>query len=566
MFRLLLFIGAVLAITLGVTWFVDRPGSVNIDWLGYTIETSVFVALAAVVALVAALLALWWGASFLLTRPAAITGWARDRRRRRGMKALSDGMIAVAAGDRAAALRHASHARRALPNEPMTALLRAQAAQLNGERAKARALFESMIERSDTELLGLRGLYLEAKREDAAEAALHYAERAVKRDPTLPWSSSALFELQCRAGDWAQALETLGLQRVHGHVDAALATRRRAVLRTAQAMDVEESEPSRALDLAIEASRLAPELVPAAEIAGRILGSRGETRRATTVLGKTWRRMPHPALARAYAFARPGDAPRDRLRRAKRLAQLTPGHAEGAIAVAQAALEAREFAEARAALRPHLDDRPSARMCMLMARIEATELADKGREREWLARALRAPRDPVWIGDGVFADRWAPVTPVTGTLDGFEWKTPVDALPAPETERLILETIQAASEPAPATTLPPPARPVVLPAPRPEPRPTSEVSQSSAKPAIETAAGPAAVEKRAAPKLVAVDASATTTTTPAQAGGATWFERNGKGGESRPGEVQRPPDDPGVGGSDTDEPLTPLQRYRTPSR
>ena len=65
---------------------------------------------------------------------------------------------------------------------------------------------------------------------------------------------------------------------------------------------------------------------------------------------------------------------------------------------------------------------------MLMARIESGELGDKGREREWLARALRAPRDRAWIADGYVSDRWLPVSPVTGAVDAFEWKAPVDAI------------------------------------------------------------------------------------------------------------------------------------------
>ena len=63
-----------------------------------------------------------------------------------------------------------------------------------------------------------------------------------------------------------------------------------------------------------------------------------------------------------------------------------------------------------------------------MARIESGELGDKGREREWLARALRAPRDRAWIADGYISDRWLPISPVTGAVDAFEWKAPVDAI------------------------------------------------------------------------------------------------------------------------------------------
>ncbi len=142
-----------------------------------------------------------------------------------------------------------------------------------------------------------------------------------------------------------------------------------------------------------------------------------------------------------YAFAKPGDAPRERVKRVKYLAGLTPDDVEGPIAVAAAAIEAHEWQEARDALAPYLDGRPPARICTLMARIEAGELGDKGREREWLARAVRAPRDRAWIADGYVSDRWLPVSPVTGAVDAFEWKAPVDAIGRGDDTLLIEEPI-----------------------------------------------------------------------------------------------------------------------------
>src|SRR5687768_17726509 len=56
---------------------------------------------------------------------------------------------------------------------------------------------------------------------------------------------------------------------------------------------------------------------------------------------------------------------------------------------------------------------PPARICTLMARIEAGELGEKGRERELLSRALRAPRDRAWIADSHVSDLQLPVSSVT---------------------------------------------------------------------------------------------------------------------------------------------------------
>ncbi len=65
-------------------------------------------------------------------------------------------------------------------------------------------------------------------------------------------------------------------------------------------------------------------------------------------------------------------------------------------------------------------------MCLLMAEIEEGQSGDQGKAREWLARALTAPADPAWTADGVTSDDWAPASPVTGRLDAFEWKVPLE--------------------------------------------------------------------------------------------------------------------------------------------
>jgi HemY protein len=519
MIRILLFTLAVVAAAAGLAWLADHPGTITVEWLGYQIEASAFVGMVAVGLLVVLLIAAWALMRYLFTRPAAIAAHVRERRRQQGYDALSRGLLAIGVGDRALAQRYAGIAGRNLPREPLTALLRAQAAQLKGDRAAARRAFEAMLDRPETELLGLRGLFLEAARSNDNEAARALAKQAVKRDPKLGWGVTALFDLQARAGDFAGALDTLAIARGNGHIDADTALRRRAALLTAEARDAEAANPDKALALASEALRLAPSLVPAAEIAGRILASKGESRQASRVIARTWKLSPHPDLAVVYAFAKPGDAPRERVKRVKYLASTTPDDVEGPIAVAAAAIEAHEWDEARAALEPYLDGRPPARICTLMARIEAGEQGDKGREREWLARAVRAPRDRAWIADGYVSDRWLPVSPVTGAVDGFEWKAPVDAIGRGDDTLLIDEPV--APEPAPSLALPRVSEVV-------EVRPARETdAQGRATPP--PAAGPRPAEPRPKPAIFV---------------------------------PERAPDDPGVAQTETDDSPSSLERLR----
>lgn len=424
MIRLVLYLVGVAAVAAGMSWLADRPGSLVINWEGYEVETSVFRAVVILALTLATLLFLWSLARQLMTSPASLGRYFTRRRQERGLDALSSGLIAIGAGDRSLATRYAVQARKSLPNEPLTHLLRAQAAQLAGDRTTSRRIFEAMLGQPDTEQLGLRGLFLEAEREGEVEAARQFAERALRINPGLGWATEALFELQCRESRWEEALDTLAAARKHGHLDKAVADRRRAVLLTARAQEIEETNGTRAQEYATEAHNLAPDLIPAAAIAGRQLASRGATPKAAKIIERTWKAAPHPELALVYAFARPGDSPRDRLERIKRLARMAPHSPEGSIALATAAVEAREFGEARQALEPLLEGGLTQRICTLMARIEGEASNDAGRVREWLGRAVDAPRDPAWTADGVVAERWGPVSPVTGALDAFEWKVP----------------------------------------------------------------------------------------------------------------------------------------------
>jgi HemY protein len=439
MLRLLLYLIVVGLIGAGAAWLAGQPGELAITWLGYQLQTSVFVALGALALVFALALVLWSGVRGVLGAPGRVLVRMRERREQRGREALRHGIFAVGAGDAQLAARYASEARQSLDNEPLTRLLRAQAAQISGDHATARRIFETMLDDDETRLMGLHGLFIEARRDNQIEAAERLAAGAVEIRPSLPWAAEALFELQCRKGDWSGALTTLGSMRRNKLVDRSTADRRRAILLTAQAQTIEVTDQDRAGTLAQEAHGLAPDLVPAAEIAGRVLASQGYVSRAARLLARTWEQEPHPDIALTYAYVRPGDSPRDRLNRVRALTRHNPDQVESRVALAAAAIDAHAWDEASSALEPLLADRPSRRVCTLMARIEAGDTRNSGLVREWLARALRAPRDPAWVADGVVSDCWAPLSPVTGHLDAFEWRIPMERMAPADSDALPLE-------------------------------------------------------------------------------------------------------------------------------
>ena len=447
MIRVVLFLIVVGVLALGEAWLANRPGEVVVTWLGFRIETSLMVMIAAALAALAVLAFVWSIVRAIVRSPAVLARRRRERRGERAYAAISNGLIAIGSGDIDAARKLSADANRLAPGEPLALLLSAQAAQLSGDRDGAERAFRAMASRPDTKALGLHGLFIEAHRRDDHESARAYAEEAAATAPTLGWAGRAVLEARCKEGDWAAALALL--ERHRGAMDKASYRRQRAVLLTAQALALEESDREAAKTAALEAVKLAPTLVPAVALAARLLAAGGYLRKANRIIDTAWRANPHPELAQSFAELRASESARDRLKRIDALAKRAPDNVEGALALARAAIDAREYARARAALAPYLDA-PTKRVALLMAALERAE-GDEGRAREWLGRAVHAAPDPAWTADGYVCDHWLPLSPVTGRLDAFEWRVPLtgmtSAAPVIESEPVLVIPAKPAAEP-----------------------------------------------------------------------------------------------------------------------
>jgi HemY protein len=565
MFRIVLFLVLIALAAWGASLVADVPGDVVILWSGTKSTTTVgVIALALGVMIVVAVL-LWSLISALWRTPGHIRRAHHERRHARGRQAITHGLLAIGHGDSAAARQHAEVARRLAGHDPLTLLLHAQSAQLDGDRERAQAAFRSMAERDDTRLLGLRGLFIEAQRADDPVTAVMVAEEALKLSPSSTWASHAVLGFRCSRGDWDGALKILDHDHESGLIDKATYRRRRGVLLTARALELEKVDRDLARESAMEAVKLAPTLVPAAALAAKFESEAHQVRRAMKLVEAAWLAHPHPDLADAYSHVRLGDSARQRLVRVETLASKTPGHIEGALAVARAAIDASEFSRAREALQPFVAD-PTQRVAMLMAEIERTEHGDSGKARAWTLRAVRARHDPAWTADGYASDRWRPVSPVTGRLDAFQWQTPVASLPSdksatiesspfeeamlaapsPRREPLSSEPppieVPASETPASEVIAPPPAEtPVVVPpAPAPAAQDNTPPPAKSAEPVTAPPPKPAPSEAEFQPAPPAVPAPP-----------APLFRSRsdlGKSAAPIPAVIPivRPPDDPGI--------------------
>ncbi|WP_237152883.1 heme biosynthesis protein HemY [Oryzibacter oryziterrae] len=459
MIRILISVAVLFAAVFAFDRLGAVPVSVTVAWPTGTAAPPLRVIVVGALVFAALSVIGWRLVSLVWRSPQNLRGFFAGRRRDRGYRALSRGMIAVGSGDFRLAQREAVEAGRYLDREPLVMLLDAQAAQLEGRSDSARSAFNRMLADPGTRLLGLRGLFIEATRAGELEAARQYAAEAHKLSPGIPWAGTAMMEYLSADRDWAGALAVLDTSAASRLVGKAETRRLRAVLLTARALEAEDGEPDKARSFALEAHRIAPDFVPATVVAARCLTRQLDARKAAKVIETTWKLAPHPELAEVYLHVRTGDSAIDRLKRARMLSAAKPHHVEGALAIARAALDAREFTVARDELSKALRQAPTQRVCLMMAELEETESGDPGRVREWLGRAVRAPRDEAWTADGVVLDSWQPSSPVTGRLDAVEWKVPVasdSGVTELDGSDLAELAVRKVAPPAPPSDTPPP--------------------------------------------------------------------------------------------------------------
>jgi len=433
MIRIALLALSLIALGWAAAWLAERPGAVSLVWQGWRIDTSVPIALLAALLAAAALWGIGRFLRWLLAGPGAWRRSRRERGRRRGFDALTQGMVAIAAGDGREAERQAGRARNYLGEAPLGLLLAAQAAQLEGDAATARQRFEALAAAPSTAVLGLRGLLGLARREDDRARALALVERIHALRPEAAWAMEELFQLKVEAGDWAGAERALAEAQKRKAMGERELVRRRAIVLFCEAREADaRGEEKRALELARKVHGLLPGFVPATALAARLAAAGGDRRKARKLAEDGWRHGPHPELAAVWQELLREETPANALAAARRLAASEAGHGESRLLVAEAALAADVRDEARAVLDDLLQADPSPRAWRLMADLRERE-GDAAAARAALAEAVAAPPDAAWCCTRCgFRDlAWQPHCQGCGTFDGYDWRRPAGVVRLP---------------------------------------------------------------------------------------------------------------------------------------
>ncbi|MFQ5623610.1 MAG: heme biosynthesis protein HemY [Paracoccaceae bacterium] len=432
--KISVFIALAAALAYVVGMLGETPGGVRIAFAGREISlTPIEFVLALFVGFI-----LFWIAlkiaglltatlRFLAGDDSALSRYFDRHRQRKGFTALTEGMIALAAGEGKIARAKAARAEKLLRRPELTRLLSAQAAELTGDRAAAQAHYREMLKDEKTRFVGIRGVLKQKLDEGDTETALKLAERAFALRPRNKGIVDTLFGLQTDRKDWSGARGTLQAMIRNKTLPKDVGTRRDAVLSLADAQKaLDAGEADIAFNAAVQANRLAPTLVPAAALAARLQAGKGNKRAAQKLLVKAWSVNPHPDLAASFAAIEPEETPEARRKRFEALIRINPDHPESRLLGAELALAAEDFPGARKALGKLAEEAPTTRSLAIMAAIEKGSGATEAVVRGWLAKALEAPRGERWICRSCnhIHGRWQPVCENCGAFDTLDWSAP----------------------------------------------------------------------------------------------------------------------------------------------
>jgi len=387
--RLATWIIVSLLVTALIAWLVSLPGTAMIEIAGYKMQPRLGMAAFLVAAALLAVILAWSILRRILDAPRYFAKLNHDRRRDLGVAALSDGFIALQAGDPNRARVLAREARSNLPRNHAAQLLEARSDLALGDMQSAREHYRALISNKKTAVAALAGLYEQARTQGRTDAALNFAQKAVALSPQTRWASDAVLDDLTRHAKWEDALARVAAEAAVTRDEKMVKRRKQAVLETALAREIADTDPLAALDHALVALKLVPDFVPAALIAARIQSNRGETRRSMSLLRRVWRATSHPHVATLYANAQSGASAVDRLKRVRELIDSPPPSLPAAIVLARAAIDAYDWSAARSALANYSSANPTQTVCLLMAEIEEGQNADQGKAREWLSRAVR---------------------------------------------------------------------------------------------------------------------------------------------------------------------------------
>lgn len=421
-----------IAFIVGVAvWVAMQPGSVEVAFMGYkvTLDAGLFFIL--ILGLFLSVLLILRVLRAIFSVPTAISKYYQEDKRRKGFRALTRGLVAVAAGDVKKASHFSKQTKALLPYQNgLPVLLEAQAAQLRGEEGLAQNRFEHLMEDKDAAFLGIRGLLKSSIKEGHLDRALEFAKKAQKIHPKQGWVLQTVYDLEIKNGLWNDAIETGKIALKHNAMSHKKIIGDRVAIHLMRADHEFANENIKAGVRELEqAYKLKPEFVPTVtRLAGYYISNK-KKRKAATMIERAWKKNPHPDLVSLWNDLAPEKTEKNSpkvLKWYEDLVAFKPDSAEGQMAAANAAMDLGYWGEAKAYLMVAEKIYPSARLFRLQAVVEQNSTHNEESINKLIEKASEALPDKTWIccETGLIYDEWVAIAMPHEAFNTVVWDYP----------------------------------------------------------------------------------------------------------------------------------------------
>jgi HemY protein len=431
MLKALWFMVKVGLLTALAVWIAERPGTVKVEWLEYTLTVHVGFFLLAFLGTMLLAILIYNIIRTFVDFPKAYRRYAEIKGREKGYRALTLGLTAVAAGDAKTAVKEAQRSRRLLYNDTgLPLLLEAQAARLDGREEDARRSFIALLENKDAGFLGVRGLLQAALDMGNYTKALELAQQALKLYPKQPWILRTVYDLEIRQRHWEVARTLLQRAEKTGAMTAEQIKSDRAAIYLAEAEEAaKQNNWNEAIKKAKKAADQNPGFTPATLRLARLYNNSGNRRKAVAMVEKAWKAQPHPELATVWDALVPpkkSKKPLSRMAWFEKLVEMNPNAMESHLAAGRAAMEEGLWGEARQYFRRAEEIESTARLYTLWTDLE--ERAGQGEDilASLAERAATVLPDKTWVcrETGRIYPEWSPIAQPHGAFNTIEWAYP----------------------------------------------------------------------------------------------------------------------------------------------
>ncbi len=400
-------------IALSAAWLSNNAGRIEINWIGYRVETSVAVVLSLVV-ICYAVFYVFLAKPCLLIRQ-KISFWLNaDKRANKIAKSkieketqkqalLSKGLIALISGDLNQAEKSLKQVKKEFEEDDYQALLfSAQFAEEKNDIGSALHLYTKLSKKKETRLCAMRANVRLYTLSGNFAKALELCTLLLEEKNPPSWVLSQAFELQVKQGKTKDALVTLQRALKQNLFDKLTAKRLKASVlleEAEQTLDEKEKE-----NLIRQAYQTDETFVRAGvQMAGLYIGLK-EEKKAKRLLQKLWKLSPSWDVYALYLSLMQEKPPIEIVREVEEMTKENTQTPLNHLVFADASLKAKLWGQAKSAVDKYLDLRPQSRRALIIAIKIAEYHQETDKAEEYRLRASKAPVEWAYFCDTCFAN------------------------------------------------------------------------------------------------------------------------------------------------------------------